>query len=212
MAKVIITRQLREQLESAVSTINDANSIGSELVDAIQQLERVLDNIKSQRSAGKEPTGRSRQLETSIPKTIEYAEERIREMVGPLELDIEDQGDIETTDTSTIYRARLTQVHYDITFEEIDSDPNLDNHVLDFAERLSDYVDVEDATAEFTINFVGGASKLNRSVSGYTITVNLPAKTTSQKIIELLAPTLVKFYDEMDSDYEADVDEFLMDI
>lgn len=208
MAKVKITQALRDQVNSAVRVIEDDKSIGTQIIDAVKQLERVLDNIKAQKSEGKDPTGTSNQLEAALNKNIEYAMERLNSMVGSTEGD-DDSG---SPDTSTPYSARLTQNHYDVTFQEISSDPNLDNHVLDFYERLNDYVDMEDATAEFTIDFVGGASKLSRTVSGYAITVKLPTTTTSQKIIQLLAPTLVRFYDEMDSDYEADVDEFLMDI
>lgn len=211
MAKtVIIKRALDQKLKNAIELYDAENASVDDLTSAIEVFLEVLQNIESQEAQGKTPTGKSTRIKDALPPTIAHARERIAELQAGDSVEVEVEEEVE--DTSTPYEARVTQSHYDITLNEITTDPNLENDILDFAERLSDYVDTEDATAEFTIKFKGGSGSLKASASGYTITVNLPDTVTSQEIFEKIAPILVRFYDEMDSDYDADVDEFLMDI
>ena len=210
MAIVIINSALTRELNNAVDSIDDGSASVEDLTRAITTLDRVLLTIEDQEAQGKTPTGKSTRIKDAIPATIEAARDRITALQADTSGEAEVEEEVE--DTSIPYEARVTQSYYDVTLNEIATDPSLDNHILDFAERLSDYVDTEDATAEFTINFKGGSGSLGATASGYTITVNLPATITSQEIFEEIAPILVRFYDEMDSDYDADVDEFLMDI
>lgn len=214
MAKVIINRELSDMLTDAVGVIDDANTSVEDLRGAITNLEDVQANIADQERQGKDPTKRSRAIKAAIPATIGEARDRVTALQAATSVEPEVEAEVEedVEDTSTPYEASVTQSYYDVTLNEIAKDPSLDNDILDFAERLSDYVDTEDATAEFTIKFKGGSGSLGATASGYTITVNLPATVTSQEIFEKIAPTLVRFYDEMDSDYDSDVDEFLMDI
>ena len=108
-------------------------------------------------------------------------------------------------------QAVITQDHYDVSLRIVTSGP-IDDAVVEVKDRLEAYVDLEDATAEFRIEFQGGASRNTVSRSDYVVTVNCKDDVGAERLITLLAPHLVEIYDEMDSDYDSDVTELLLDM
>ena len=106
--------------------------------------------------------------------------------------------------------ATITQAHYDVSYR-IGNSGALDSVVEAMAQRLQSYVELEDATAEFKIKIDEGASN-RASRSGYTINLTCTSSAQPSTLFKILAPHIVAIYDEMDSDYDEDVESFLMDI
>lgn len=108
-------------------------------------------------------------------------------------------------------QAVITQDHYGVSLHIVNVGP-IDDAVVEVKDRLEAYVDLEDATAEFRIKFEGGAPRNIASRSGYVVTVKCRDDVGAEKLVTLLAPYLVEIYDEMDSDYDSDVTELLLDM
>jgi hypothetical protein len=106
--------------------------------------------------------------------------------------------------------ATITQAHYDVSYR-IGNPGALDAVVEAMAQRLQNYVELEDATAEFKIKINEGSSN-KASRSGYTIKLTCTSSAQPSTLFKILAPHIVAIYDEMDSDYDEDVESFLMDI
>ncbi len=107
---------------------------------------------------------------------------------------------------------KISQRHYDILLTtpapNADSFPEVTASVVQVAELLDEYVILEDATADFDIEFsVAGAliPSVSKSRSGYTINVGLNGDVTPGQILNAISSDLVEIYDEQDSEYEDDL-------
>ena len=110
--------------------------------------------------------------------------------------------------------AVLLQQGFTAEFETDDSDVSfatLNGIATEVAERISDYVEREDISADYVIDFNVGRS-LNARRRAYTISVTISSSSKVDKVLEKIAPLLVAIFDEMDPDFDDDVVGFLMDV
>ena len=185
MAQVTLTKETSEKLRAALKSIKASSSVTAD-VEAI--LSEIRDNIETQLAAGRQHTNKSRKVLAAINKALD-----------------EDPGDMLTPIAS------IAQDHYTVTSDLSNAGP-IAALVRGMAGRLREYVETEDATAQFTIAFKGGASRNSASRRGYTIEVLCTDTATADQIFKLIAPHVVDIYDEMDSDYDEDVYSFLVEI
>ena len=107
--------------------------------------------------------------------------------------------------------AVLLQQGFTAEFHTDDSFATLNGIATEVAERISDYVEREDISADYVIDFnVGRSLSARRSV--YTISVTISSSSKVDKVLEKIAPLLVAIFDEMDPDFDDDVVGFLMDV
>lgn len=197
-SKIKIPQSVSSTIMNARSTIRDSNSSESEIQDAITSLNSITELLNAQRSQGFSDTRKSQTVDAQVANLIEEA--------NALLVDEDDDGDAEEP-----FSASISQNHYDIT---VDATPDTNRLTLvanEIAERLADYADEEDVSAEYTIVISEGSAE-KASSSGYQVTLVLTDKSTAWSAFKILAVHLVRIFDEMDSDYDGDVDEFLMDI
>lgn len=154
--------------------------------EAIETLKGIQKNIRAQIAQGKKETNASK-----------LALEKIDELLS--------------ASTVSVTEYRITQMHYDVEINVIASGP-LDAVFDEVGQRLHDYVNQVDATADLTIGLKGGQAENKVTSKGPKIGVLCKDTITADEIFKMIAPNLVALYDLMDSDYESDVEEFLMDI
>lgn len=105
----------------------------------------------------------------------------------------------------------ISQRHYDIILTtpvpDADSFPEVTASVVQVAELLDEYVMLEDATADFDIEFTVAPldDLLSVSRNKYTIEVTVGRNITAKQILNRIAADLVEIYDEQDSDYSDDM-------
>ena len=107
--------------------------------------------------------------------------------------------------------AVLLQQGFTAEFHTDDSFTTLNDIATEVAERISDYVEREDISADYVIDFnVGRSLNVRRRV--YTISVTISQTSKADEVLEKIAPLLVAIFDEMDPDFDDDVVGFLMDV
>ena len=131
------------------------------------------------------------------------------------EADVEDlSGDDEGGSAPEWGGASLEQKGFTAEFKTDDSEPSfapLNDVAEEVSERISDYVQREDISADYEIIFnVGKTLKATRNA--YEISVAMSQTSKADKVLEKIAPLLVAIFDEMDPDFDDDVVGFLMDV
>ena len=107
---------------------------------------------------------------------------------------------------------KVNQRHYVV--EILDDQSNTISPIVDeVGVRINEYVEMEDVTADFDIDFVfdpTGAFDVTRSE--YEITVTLTGTQSADDVLDAIAGDLFEMYDQMDSDYDDDVYDLRLDL
>lgn len=186
MANVVISRALKDRITAANYTLRSSSDAGAR-ADAIADLEAVKSKIEALIASGKTPTDTSRRTIAGIDGTISR----------------------ESGAAPSAERAVITQDFFTVTLAANRGDSIYDL-AEEIAERLESYILMEDVSAEYNIVIESGGPSFKRN--GYTLQLGVDGSTTADQAFEEMANALVTIFDEMDSDYDGDVDEFLMEI
>ncbi len=196
MAKITIPKNIKDTATDASKVIRDSSSTDDAVKGAIADLREVIKFIDDEIDGGKTASNLSTQLKTSAETAIQTGEDRLK--------------------AATSFKAKVTQAHYDVKLNITDPNRDFDDIVEEFRARLKEYVEREDATADFTVNFKEGkklyANRTKGRFGNYNIKVGLPVGVSVDAVFAAAAPSIVAIYDEMDSDFDEDVEGFLMDI
>lgn len=101
--------------------------------------------------------------------------------------------------------AKIIQQHYNVSCEiSSDATNNFRKTIETIAQMIEEYVELEDATADYTISFTIGPS-FSATRRGSTLSVVVQQMQQPSVIVKQLAPYLIDIYDEMDSDFTDDI-------
>ncbi|MGA1738722.1 MAG: hypothetical protein ACO4AM_05525 [Candidatus Nanopelagicaceae bacterium] len=196
MANVVISKALKDRIAAAYNTLN-SNNDASARAGAIAELEDVKYEIEALIDSGKTPTNISKRIIDTIDGTISRESE---------DAPTEDE-EVEEVEPE---HAKITQNFFTVTLTANPSD-SIYGLANEIAVRLEDYIVTEDISAEYSIE-IEKSSEFSFKRNGYTLKLGVDGSTTADQAFRTMASALVTIFDEMDSDYDGDVDEFLMDI
>ena len=117
--------------------------------------------------------------------------------------------DLELTPSAVKVSAKISQTSYDVTVRVKNTDPQFKATVEDVAERILTYVNMNDVSADYTIEILGKSTETSISadldLDILTISVACPLNVDSQDIIEQIVEGLVIVWDLEDPDFDDDV-------
>ena len=162
---------------------------GAKLDSVKSELEALREIIQSQLDAGKTHTGKSKKVYGAINNALGIAKKGKKASTNVL----------------------ITQDHYTVNVKVRVNGP-LVPVAKQIAQRLQNYVQNEDATADFSVTVMGGFKTNSVKRIDSSIHVSCEDSISADGLLSLIAPYIVEMYDEMDPDFDSDMSEFLMEI
>jgi hypothetical protein len=211
--KTLVSGLEREANPSLIGSVEDAMGEVKQSIDEIELA--VLDRKGRLTPAPRKALNEYKDLVERAQKAVDDANsgKATRRFISEADVDAIG-GDDEGGSAPEWGGAVLLQLGFTAEFETDDSDPSfatLSGIATEVAERISDYVEREDISADYTIDFNVGRS-LRAKRNDYTILVTISQTSKADKVLEKIAPLLVAIFDEMDPDFDDDVVGFLMDV